>query len=80
MTGAHIRSPFPATFAQEKDAYTGAIQDLFLMTQCRHYILSNSTLHWWGAWLNPSPDKIVVAPGKGWSNKDILPANWIRQD
>ena len=58
---------------QEKNLHTGVIQDLYLMTPCRHYILSNSSLRWWAAWLNPSPEKTVIAPTKGWPNADMLP-------
>lgn len=76
----HIRSAHPITFATGKDLHVGAIQDLYLMTHCRHYIVSNSTLHWWGAWLNPSPDKTVIAPAAGWSNADILPPDWTALD
>jgi hypothetical protein len=75
---ANIQSRHPVTFAQEKDRHAGVIQDLYLMTQCRHAILSNSSLHWWAAWLNPAADKIVIAPAKGWPNADMLPAGWIR--
>ncbi len=75
---SNIRSTHPVTFASEKDLHTGAIQDLYLMTQCRHYILSNSSLHWWAAWLNRSAEKIVIAPAKGWPNSDMLPPAWIQ--
>jgi hypothetical protein len=75
---ANIQSRHPVTFAQEKDLHAGVIQDLYLMTQCRHYIVSNSSLHWWAAWLNPAADKIVIAPAKGWPNADMLPAGWVR--
>jgi hypothetical protein len=54
---AHIKSAHPVTFASEKDLHTGVIQDLYLMTQCRHFILSNSSLHWWAAWLNNAPTR-----------------------
>lgn len=72
----NIHSDHPITFASEKDPDTGAIQDLYLMTRCRHYITSNSTLHWWGAWLNPRQDKIVLAPRVGWPYRDTLPPEW----
>jgi hypothetical protein len=67
-------------FISEKDPHKGAVTDLWLMTLCRHYIISNSTLHWWGAWLNPSQHKIVIAPRHGWGNSDILPPQWLAID
>lgn len=75
---ANIRSAHPVTFAREKDLHAGVIQDLYLMTLCRHYILSNSSLHWWAAWLKPSPAQVVIAPAKGWPNTDMLPAHWTQ--
>ena len=60
-----------------------AIEDLYLMTQCRHNIIANSTFSWWGAWLNANANKVVIAPAK-WYNKpgldtsDLLPNEWMR--
>jgi len=73
---ANITSRHPVTFASGKDPYDGVIQDLYLMTQCRHFILSNSSLHWWAAWLGRSADRLVVAPDRVWPYSDILPATW----
>ncbi len=63
-----------------------AHEDLRLMSACQHNIIANSTFSWWGAWLNPSLKKLVVAP-KNWfsspdvseqANHDIVPQAWLR--
>ena len=59
------------------------LEDLYLMSKCQHNIIANSSFSWWGAWLNESPGKIVIAPDK-WFNKgpkdtqDLLPEKWIK--
>jgi hypothetical protein len=39
-----------------------AVEDLRLMSSCRHHIVAKSSFSFWGAWLNPSPSKIVIEP------------------
>ena len=46
---------------EASDEYT-AYLDMFLLSKCKHHILSNSTFSWWGAWMNENPTRIVVAP------------------
>ena len=59
--------------------------DLYLMSLCKHFILSPSTLHYWGAYLSQNTSKICLAPKNiknksgyyGFSNnKDIKPIWW----
>ncbi|SEI40467.1 Glycosyl transferase family 11 [Dyadobacter koreensis] len=55
--------------------------DMYLMSLCKHNIISNSTFSWWGAWLNRNPSKIVVMPDR-WLQNDaaqgIFPSEWVR--
>lgn len=57
-------------------------RDMQLMSQCKHHIIANSSFSWWGAWLNPNPDKIVIAPRQWFKvsyfdTRDLYPPDWI---
>ena len=43
----------------------GVTEDLYLMTKCHDFVCSLSTLCWWGAFLNPERDKIIIMPSEG---------------
>ena len=60
------------------------IEDMYLMSQCRHNITANSSFSWWAAWLNRYRDKIVIAPQKylydaslDVKDMDLMPKEWV---
>lgn len=56
--------------------------DMRLMSRCHHHIIANSSFSWWGAWLNPSQKKIVVAPQRwfaaNYDSSEIVPSSWTQ--
>ncbi|MBN0988374.1 alpha-1,2-fucosyltransferase [Amphritea pacifica] len=60
-------------------------EDIYLMSQCDHNIVANSSFSWWGAWLNDNAAKEVVAPEQWYADPDmqrfsrtLIPDSWIR--
>lgn len=65
------------------------VEDLYLMSLCRHAIIANSTFSWWGAWLNRDEakeprERLVIAPDPWFSGEtnldatDIIPDRWLK--
>jgi hypothetical protein len=58
-----------------------AHDELKLMASCRHHIIANSSLSWWGAWLAQHENQIVVGPDPWFSARkqtpDLFPPGWI---
>lgn len=78
----NIKPGFPLEFI-DHNGDDKNYEDIRLMNHCRHHITANSTFSWWGAWLNPSDDKIVITPDQWYhprkfNTEATIPANWIR--
>ncbi|MDX5593038.1 alpha-1,2-fucosyltransferase [Pseudovibrio sp. SPO723] len=58
-------------------------EDILLIAACDHAVIANSSFSWWGAYLNRSPRKVVIAP-KIWfrdgsiDEDRLLPPTWLR--
>jgi hypothetical protein len=68
------------TFVEIQESMVDPMFDIRLMSSCSHHIIVNSSYSWWGAWLNPSSVKTVIAPER-WMTKlpssRIVPPEWI---
>ena len=67
-----------STFVETASHY----EDFFLMKECKHNIIANSSFSWWAAWLNENPGKTVVRPEKWFANREFnalsfIPKDWI---
>jgi hypothetical protein len=63
------------------------VEDLWLMTLCKHSIIANSSFSWWGSWLgSKDPSRIITYPAKwflppsGPETVDIFPEHWVKLD
>lgn len=80
-TRANLKLDFPAYLVTHNR--TDPVEDLRLMTLCRHHIIANSSFSWWGAWLDGRPDQVVCAPQRWFGayahdTRDLVPARWTR--
>ena len=81
-----IQVPFSdkrMTLVNHNNNDSNAYADLWLMTQCQHFIIANSTFSWWGAWLAKYKDKVVIAPSTTkeyghWADPKLLPKEWLQ--
>jgi hypothetical protein len=79
---ANLSLPEDARFVSEHTK--SAMEDLMLMSRCSHHITANSSFSWWGAWLNPSEQKVIVSPARwfqpdsGIDARDLRPQGWLQ--
>jgi hypothetical protein len=57
------------------------VDELALMSTCRHHVIANSSYSWWGAWLG-APEGMTIAPRRWFAQpseaaiRDRFPAHW----
>lgn len=78
----------PYTLVRQNTLDGNSEADFWLMRQCRHFIIGNSTFAWWAAWLAELIDKdtLVIAPSENinpkysvtaWGFPGLLPDRWL---
>lgn len=86
---AYVRANYQGERYTVVDWNTGenSFYDIQLMSSCKHNICANSTFSFWGARLNPNPDKIMIRPARHKNSQQIIPAemhelwkNWVLID
>lgn len=74
---ANLRFKQPTELINTGSTYS----DFYLMKNCQHQIIANSSFSWWAAWLNTNPSKKVIAPKKWFADSnintsDVYPVSW----
>lgn len=79
----HLQTDAKLIFVDHSKDVNADLFDFFLMRQCHHHIIANSSFSWWPAYLNQHPSKIIIAPKLWYQRKyndlslNILPGSWI---
>lgn len=82
-TKTHLSINSNMVFVDHSNFKEADLFDFYLMSQCKHNIIANSTFSWWSAWLNNYTDKQIVAPSQWYNGQSnilatkLLPNSWV---
>lgn len=71
-----LQLPGPIHYVTHDNGYLGEMKRLWLLSRCRHHILSNSSFYWWGAWLAEHIHKGTIITCDQFPNTDCVPTRW----
>lgn len=75
-----LNLPKNTVFVTHDDGYEGTVETLWLLSQCRHHLFTNSSYYWWGAWLSQQlyGSGQVIFAADNFINSDGLCDGWVR--
>jgi hypothetical protein len=78
---AELNLPDSTVFLTHDDGYEGTIERLWLLTQCKHHVFTNSSYYWWGAWLSQALYSVTdqsqrIFAADNFINPDGLCSEW----
>lgn len=82
MAKNYVPANLPCTYVSNYITKS-AIEDFYLITECKNVVMANSSFSWWAAYLNRHNDKIVIVPER-WYNvapynyEDVFYPSWIK--
>ncbi len=76
-----LNLPKDSVYVTAEDGFVDSVDCLWLLTQCKHHIFTNSSFYWWGAWLSeavhPNTEQLIYA-ADNFINADGLCDHWHR--